>query len=133
MDIDELHARALATIGAGLAPPPDLRPSEWVEAYRRLDASSALPGPFSFSATPYFRQPLDDLSTTSGIKTVVVCAGAQLGKTELLLSAVCYWIANDPRPIMTVWPTVDAAMLRVSNDIPNCPPGDTRSCPPVAP
>ncbi|MDW7632686.1 hypothetical protein RY843_33230, partial [Azospirillum brasilense] len=22
---------------------------------------------------------------------------------------------------------------RLSNDIPNCPPGDTRNCPPVAP
>lgn len=105
----EIQARALATIAAGLAPPPDMSPSEWTEAHRRLDASAALPGKFSFDATPYFRKPLDDLSTTSGIKTVVVCAGAQLGKTELLLSAVCYWIANDPKPIMCVWPTVDVA------------------------
>lgn len=105
----DIEARALAVIGAGLAPPPDLPPSAWVERFRVLDPSAALPGKFSFNTTPYFRAPLDDLSTTSGIKTVVVCAGAQLGKTELILSAVCYWIANDPKPIMCVWPTVDVA------------------------
>ncbi|QCO00642.1 phage terminase large subunit family protein [Azospirillum argentinense] len=105
----EIEARALATIGAGLAPPPDLSPSQWAEAHRILDASAALHGRFSFDTTPYFRAPLEDLSTPSGIRTVVICAGAQLGKTELLLSAVLYWIANDPKPIMAVWPTVDVA------------------------
>lgn len=105
----DIEVRARAMLGNGLAPPPDLSPSEWVEENRILDASAALPGRFSFDQTPYFRKPLDDLSTTSGIKTVVICAGAQLGKTEVLLSAVSYWIANDPKPIICVWPTVDVA------------------------
>ena len=106
--------KAIATICRAFAPPPDLAPSDWVERHRILDAGAALPGRWRWDATPYFREPLDCLSPSSPVRTVAVVAGAQLGKTELLLNALAYWIANDPKPIMAVWPSLDVAK-RVAN------------------
>lgn len=110
MSVDQLVAQVL---GRSFAPPPSLRPSDWAEANIILPAGSARPGPFRWSVTPYFRQPMDDLSVNSPVKTVVVVAGSQLGKTQAMLSALAYWVANDPKPIMAVWPTVDVAKRNV--------------------
>ena len=111
------HERVISILGRAIAPPPTLAPSDWIEQNCILPPGSAMPGKFSFSTTPYFKGPADDLSPESGIKTVVISAGAQLGKTQLLLNILSYWIATDPKPIMAVWPTVDVAKRLVTTRI----------------
>lgn len=81
--------------------------SQWADAHRVL-ASGASPeaGRWRTARTPYLRQIMDAV-TDPGIHEVVVCSGVQLGKTELLLNAMCYYIEHEPSPIMLVEPSED--------------------------
>ncbi len=111
------HDRALEAIRRGFALPPRLTPSEWAESHVVLPEGSAMPGPFRFAQTPYMREPFDCLGPDSPVRTVVVVGGAQIGKTQILLNALAFWIATDPKPIMAVWPTVDVARRLVRTRI----------------
>src|SRR5262245_26234887 len=95
---------------AGLRPEKQLLVSEWADAYRRLPKkSSAEPGPWRTSRTPYLREILDSFSITADIEEIVVMSAAQIGKTEVILNAAGYVIDHAPGPIMIVQPTVDLA------------------------
>tara|TARA_R110002153_G_scaffold224722_1_gene377402 strand:+ start:681 stop:2348 length:1668 start_codon:yes stop_codon:yes gene_type:complete len=50
-----------------------------------------------------------DACSDASIPEVVVMAGAQLGKTEVILNIIGYYIDNDPSPILVLQPTVDMA------------------------
>ena len=50
-----------------------------------------------------------DACADPSIQEIVVMAGAQLGKTEILLNIVGYHIDNDPSPILVLQPTLDMA------------------------
>jgi phage terminase large subunit GpA-like protein len=92
----------------GLRPEPQVTVSEWADAHRRLPAkSSAEPGPWRTSRTPYLREILDCLSSTSEVRELVVQAAAQVGKTETILNALGYVIDHAPGPVMLVQPTVE--------------------------
>lgn len=84
--------------------------SKWADEHRVL-ASGASPeaGRWRTARTPYFRQIMDAV-TDPHISEVVVCSGVQLGKTELLLNAMCYYIQHEPSPIMLVEPSEDLAV-----------------------
>ena len=84
--------------------------SKWADENRVL-ASGASPeaGLWRTARTPYFRQ-IMDAATDPRISEVVVCSGVQLGKTELLLNAMCYYIQHEPSPIMLVEPSEDLAV-----------------------
>jgi phage terminase large subunit GpA-like protein len=71
--------------------------------------ASAEPGPWRTDRTPYLREVMNCLSTTSPIQRVVLMAGAQLGKTEAGSNWLGYVIAHAPGPMMMVQPTVDMA------------------------
>ena len=67
----------------GLRPERALTVSEWADEHRRLSSkASAEPGPWRTSRTPYLREPMDELSTTSNVQRVVMMFAAQTGKTE---------------------------------------------------
>ena len=51
---------------------------------------------------------MDAISDPS-IRDVVVMAGAQVGKTEMLLNCIGFHIAHDPSPILVVQPTLEMA------------------------
>lgn len=88
-----------------LAPPPILKISEWADRYRRLSAeSSAEPGRWNTDRAPFQREIMDCITET-GVEDVVVMSSAQVGKTELLLNIVAYYIDYDPSPMMLVQPT----------------------------
>ena len=60
----------------------DLTVSEWADRHRMLSGkASAEPGPWRTDRTPYLKEVMDCLSTTSPVQRVVLMAGAQLGKT----------------------------------------------------
>lgn len=92
----------------GLRPDPDLTVSEWADKYRMLsNKASAEPGPWRTDRTPYLRQIMDCMSSSSPMQKVVFMAGAQLGKTEGINNVVGYMIAYAPGPALFVQPTVE--------------------------
>lgn len=81
--------------------------SAWADAHRVIaDGASPEPGRWRTARTPYFRQIMDAV-TDDSVSEVVVCSGIQLGKTELLLNAMCYYVEHEPSPIMLVEPSED--------------------------
>lgn len=90
-------------------PPPDLTVSQWADEFRRLSAeASSEPGRWNTDRAPYQRGILDALNDPD-IHTVVVMSSAQIGKTELLLNVIGYYIHQDPSPILCLQPTLDMA------------------------
>jgi phage terminase large subunit GpA-like protein len=88
----------------------DLTVSQWADNHRMLSGkASAEPGPWRTSRTPYLREVMDCLSTTSPVQRVVLMAGAQLGKTEGGANWLGYVIDHAPGPMLMVQPTVDMA------------------------
>lgn len=51
---------------------------------------------------------MDSISDPS-IKDIVIMAGSQIGKTEMLLNIVGYHISQDPAPMLVVQPTLEMA------------------------
>ena len=88
----------------------DLTVSQWADSHRVLSGkASAEPGPWRTDRTPYLREVMDCLSTTSPVQRVVLMAGAQLGKTEGGANWLGYVIDHAPGPMLMVQPTVDMA------------------------
>ncbi|MFP4976375.1 phage terminase large subunit family protein [Paenibacillus sp. CN-4] len=87
------------------APPPDLTVSQWADAYRRLSAeASAEPGQWRTSRAPFQRGVMDAINDPR-VQTIVMMFSAQVGKTEVLLNTIGYFVDHDPAPIMMVQPT----------------------------
>ncbi len=94
----------------GLRPEPPLTVSDWADKHRRLSSkASAEPGPWRTNRTPYLREPMDCLSTTSTVQRVVMMFAAQTGKTESGSNWLGYVIAHAPGPMLLVQPTVEMA------------------------
>ena len=94
----------------GLRPEQPLTVSEWADKHRRLSSkASAEPGPWRTNRTPYLREPMDCLSTTSSVQRVVMMFAAQTGKTESGSNWLGYVIAHAPGPMLLVQPTVEMA------------------------
>ena len=84
--------------------------SEWSDRYRKLSSkASAEPGPWRTSRTPYLREPMDCLSSSSPIQRVVMMFAAQTGKTEAGSNWLGYVIDHAPGPMLCVQPTVEMA------------------------
>lgn len=104
--IDELIASSLDALRFEA----DLTVSQWADGNRMLSGkASAEPGPWRTDRTPYLREVMDCLSTTSDVQRVVLMAGAQLGKTEAGSNWLGYVIAHAGGPMLMVQPTVDMA------------------------
>jgi phage terminase large subunit GpA-like protein len=99
-----------------LAPPPSLTVSEWADTYRKLsEEASAEPGQWNTDRAPYQREIMDAV-TDPDIEDVVVMTSAQVGKTEIELNVVGYYIHQDPSPIMVVVPNKDPVAKDWSRD-----------------
>lgn len=94
---------------AAYRPPPDLTVSQWADNFRRLSAeASAEPGRWDTARAPYQRGILDALNERE-VETIVVMSSAQVGKTEILLNIIGYYVDQDPSPILLLQPTLDMA------------------------
>jgi len=88
-----------------LCPPEDLTVSQWAEKYRILDQkSSAMPGPWRNSVTPYLKGVMDEFNNYS-TDEIVFCKCTQIGGTEIELNVLGYIAMQDPAPTMVVYPT----------------------------
>ncbi|UAY56256.1 phage terminase large subunit family protein [Arachidicoccus terrestris] len=71
-----------------------------------LDSKSASePGPYRSSRTPYWIEPMNNLSVTNIVRKVIIMKGAQVGATEIGLNFIGYVIDVAPGPALAVMPT----------------------------
>ena len=110
-----------------LTPPEKLTVSEWAEKYRVLDSkSSARPGPWRNSVTPYLKDIMDEFNSIT-TEEIIFIKPTQVGGTEALQNALGYVVMQDASPVIIVYPTEDLAesvsenrlqpMLRLSPEL----------------
>ncbi len=105
--ISRLNA-AISRVVAGARPPENLTVSEWADKYRRLPPSSAEPGPWRTSRTPYLKDPMDAFCDPK-VRRIVMVASSQVGKSEFELNCIGYIIHQDPGHIIYIHPDIDDA------------------------
>ena len=92
-----------------IQPPPKLTISEWSDKFRVLSPeASSEAGKFETSRAIYQKEIMDAISDPN-IEEVVFMSGSQIGKTEVLLNTIGYYIHYDPAPILMIQPTLDMA------------------------
>jgi len=90
----------------GIKPDPLMTVSEWADTKRVLPSkSSAEPGKWRTSRTPYLREIMDELSPQTPTQEVKVIKGTQLGFTELANNAILCYMDLYPCPIQMIMPT----------------------------
>ncbi len=88
-----------------LKPPERLTVSQWAEKHRILDAkTSAEPGPWRNSRTPYLKGVMDAFNDPS-VEEMYFIKPTQVGGTEGLLNIIGYIVSNNPAPTLVVYPT----------------------------
>lgn len=101
-----------------MRPPEKLTVAEWADKYGMLSAEgSSQPGKFYVSNAEYEREPMEVLTPGTPWETMVAMWGSQLGKTQLALLLMAYFIDHDPSPILFVEPTEDLAKVIVRDRI----------------
>lgn len=116
----------IASFFRGLKPLERITVSQWSDRYRFLaPISSAEPGRYRTSRTPYLRAIMDCLSVHDSHRKVVFVKAAQIGGTEAGSNFVGYCMHIAPGPIMMVQPTDDMVKRlskgRIDPLIENCP------------
>jgi phage terminase large subunit GpA-like protein len=92
-----------------LQPPPRLSVAEWADLERRLDSqTSAEPGRWITARAEYQRGIMNACSDPA-VKEVVLMSAAQLGKSEILLNTIGFFMSHDSCPILMLQPTLDMA------------------------
>lgn len=92
-----------------VAPPEKLTVSEWADKYRQLSKeASSEPGQWDTNRAPYQREIMDAINDPL-IEKIVVMTSAQVGKTEILLNIIGYYVHYDPSPILVLQPTLEMA------------------------
>lgn len=90
-------------------PPEDIAPDEWADKYRRLDGGlSAEAGQWKTSRTEYMREPMRAVKDPN-VEEIVVVSPSQVGKSELELNCIGYFIDQDPGTILYVHPSKEDA------------------------
>ena len=98
----------------GLRPIERITVSQWADKYRFLSpVSSAEPGRYRTSRTPYLRAIMDSLSVHDTHKKIVFVKAAQIGGTEAGTNFLGYCMHIAPSPTMFVQPT-DEMVKRLS-------------------
>ena len=88
-------------------PPPDLKISQWADRFRRIPPeASAEPGQWRTSRAEYQREIMNAISNPL-VERVIVMTSAQVGKTEILLNTIGYFIDQEPSPILVLQPTLN--------------------------
>ncbi len=88
-------------------PPPRLTVSEWAEQFRFLSKEyNAKGGKYRLSVAPYQQEPMEAINDDT-VNSVTLMWGSQLGKTELLMNVVGYFVDCEPAPMLVVQPTIE--------------------------
>lgn len=116
---------AIAKIISRLKPPDNLTVTQWADKKRRLSPeSSAEPGPWRTSRTPYLQEVMDAFSDAK-VRRLIFASASQVGKSEVLNNMIGHIIDEDPGSILFIHPTsIDAkeySKLRIAPMIRDCP------------
>lgn len=85
-------------------PKPKLTISQWADQHRYIArGTSPEPGRWQTHRTPYTREIMDIFNSAANL--VVVCASSQVGKTEIGLNILGFYMEEDPSSIMYLMPT----------------------------
>lgn len=107
--VDSKTVRLFKKIATILSPPPVLTVSQWADEYRRLSPeASAEPGRWNTDRAPYQRAIMDAVNDAK-CEDIIIMSSAQVGKTELILNIIGYYIDYDPSPILVLQPTREMA------------------------
>lgn len=107
--VDGKTVNLFRNIAKILSPPPELTVSQWADNYRKLSQeASSEPGQWNTNRAPYQREIMDAVND-AGCEEVIIMSSAQVGKTELLLNVIGYYIDYDPSPILCLQPTLEMA------------------------
>lgn len=91
------------------APPPKMTVSEWADTWRYLPPeSSADPGKWKTSKTPWLKEPMDAWSDDR-CEEIVLLFSAQMAKTEWMTNCMFYSIHHDPASMLLINPTSSMA------------------------
>lgn len=103
-------------LAKAISPPPVLTVSQWADRYRRLSPESAAePGQWNTDRAPYQREIMDAVNDPL-VEDIVIMSSAQVGKTELILNIIGYYIDYDPAPMLVVQPTLKPMAEDFSKD-----------------
>ena len=113
-------------MGEGLRPRRKRTVDEWADQERYLTSmSSAEPGLWKTSRTPYTREIMRVLSPGSGYREVVLEKGAQVSGTETANNFIGHGMDEDPGPMLMVMPNEGMAKrnsrTRITPMIEACP------------
>lgn len=86
------------SIQALLEPPKRESISEWMASNFRFPSESSEPGLYNPDRAPYQKEILESISPQSPVRKIILCFGAQMGKTTCELGAMAYYMASYPRP-----------------------------------
>ena len=82
--------------------PPRITLSEWADTYRYIPSESgSINGRWRTSYAPYQKEMMDAISDPLSERVVIMCS-AQIGKSELLLNTIGYYIHQEPCNIAVV-------------------------------
>ena len=106
----DAYAVTMAAFARAIAPERDMTVSAWADEFRKLTTtSSAEPGPWRTSRTPYLAEIMDCLTPSHPMTDGVFVKGTQLGGSEALYNWIGFVIDRAPGPAMLVMPTSDTA------------------------
>lgn len=111
-------------MGAFAVPEP-MTVSQWADKYRVISPEAAAEvGRWRTDRAPYQREIMDAVSDPH-VEMVVIMSSAQVGKTEVILNTIGWFIDREPCPILYVLPSKEMAedysKERLSPMIRDCP------------
>jgi phage terminase large subunit GpA-like protein len=92
-----------------MLPPPRKTVSEWADSERRLSPEASAEAGWWRTDRAAYQRGIMDAVNDPGIENIVIMSGAQIGKTEILLNILGYYISHDPSPILVLQPTLSMA------------------------
>jgi phage terminase large subunit GpA-like protein len=94
-------------------------PTEWAEKYRVLTSDvTAFPGKMSYERTPFWREPVNNLSPDHPMRIQAIMAGAQIGKsTSFIETGIGYRIKNKPGPMVMTLADKEMSDIAVTKKI----------------
>lgn len=89
------------------SPPPDISIAEWADYFRVISPeASAEIGRWHTDRAPYQREIMNAISDDS-IERVIMMSAAQVGKSEIILNTIGYYVDKEPSPILLLQPTLE--------------------------
>ena len=92
-----------------MSPPPRRTVSEWADSERRLSPEASAEAGWWRTDRAAYQRGIMDAVNDPAIENIVIMSGAQIGKTEILLNILGYYISHDPSPILVLQPTLSMA------------------------